>query len=117
MKQLIEFSLPNGGTFFAEVEEAESEAVKRAALSPSQLAAKAKKSFNEVLDQIQPMAAEVVTRLTELKQSADEVEVKFGIKLSAEVGAVVTFGGEANYEITLKWIQKQPASGQMNNNG
>jgi hypothetical protein len=32
------------------------------------------------------------------------VEVKFGIKMSGELGAIIASGsGEVNYEITLKW--------------
>ena len=43
-------------------------------------------------------------RLNALTDPADEVEVKFSVKLSGEIGAVVTkVGGEATYEITLKW--------------
>jgi hypothetical protein len=38
-----------------------------------------------------------------LNEPADEVEVKFGLKMSAELGAIVASGtAEANYEITLK---------------
>ncbi|MDD1435474.1 hypothetical protein MEN24_03375 [Dolichospermum sp. ST_sed10] len=33
-----------------------------------------------------------------------ELEVKFGIKLSADAGAFITsVGGEVNFEITVKW--------------
>jgi hypothetical protein len=46
-------------------------------------------------------------RLNALTDPADEVEVKFSVKLTAEVGAIIThLGGEATYEITLKWGNK-----------
>jgi hypothetical protein len=45
-----------------------------------------------------------MTKVRSLNEPADEVEVKFGLKMSAELGAIVASGtAEANYEITLKW--------------
>ncbi|MHC5596500.1 MAG: CU044_2847 family protein [Nostoc sp.] len=68
----------------------------------------AKNKFDEVLDQIQPVASAIITKLSQLNTPADEVEVKFCIKLNAVAGAVFTsVGGEANYEITLKWKQNK----------
>ncbi|MFN8414559.1 MAG: CU044_2847 family protein [Anaerolineales bacterium] len=39
---------------------------------------------------------------------ADEVEIKFGLKATGELGnfAVAKTGVEANYEVTLKWVKK-----------
>ncbi|MEL6762742.1 MAG: CU044_2847 family protein, partial [Cyanobacteria bacterium J06607_6] len=47
----------------------------------------------------------IIRQLKRLETPAEEVEVKFGLKLSAEAGVVLTSvgGGEANYEITLKF--------------
>jgi hypothetical protein len=40
------------------------------------------------------------------------VEVKFGVKMSAELGAVIASGnGEVNYEITLKWNRESHNGG------
>jgi hypothetical protein len=38
-----------------------------------------------------------------MNEPADEIEVKFGVKLTGTIGAVLTAGGEASYEVTLKW--------------
>ncbi len=40
-----------------------------------------------------------------MEDSADEVEVKFGVKLSGQAGAIITVGGEASYEITMRWTK------------
>jgi Trypsin-co-occurring domain 1 len=45
-------------------------------------------------------------KIDALSEPGDEVEVKFGVKLSGQVGAVVTAGAEATYEVTLKWSKK-----------
>lgn len=75
--------------------------------SPGELAAKARKTLSEALDGIEPMVRTLKQRLNALTDPEDEVEVKFGVKLSAEIDAVVTkLGSEATYEITLKWKNK-----------
>jgi len=105
-RQIAEFSLPDGKTFLAEVDELQDpNAFERAAnVNVEQLVIKAKKTFDEVLDEIQPVAAAIITKLSKLNTPADEVEVKFGVKLNAEAGAIfASVGGEVNYEITLKW--------------
>ncbi|QHG15740.1 CU044_2847 family protein [Nostoc sp. ATCC 53789] len=107
-KQITEFSLEDGTTFLAEVDEPENSnsLVRVARPDAGQIVVEAKKKFDEVLDQIQPVASAIITKLSKLNTPADEVEVKFGIKLNAVAGAIFTsVGGEANYEITLKWKQ------------
>ena len=53
------------------------------------------------------MVENIKARLDGMTEPADEVQVKFSVKLTGEVGAVVTkVGGEATYEITLKWHHK-----------
>lgn len=105
MKELAEFSLEDGTKFLVEVDEPEGRAVERVALPSGQMVVKAQQTLEEALDKIQPVASTILTRLrTGLTTPADEVEVKFGIKLSAEAGAIFTaVGGEVTYEITLKW--------------
>ena len=61
-----------------------------------------------MLDKIKPVASTIISKLHDLSTPADEVEVKFGLKLTAEAGAIFTsVGGEATYEITLKWQENK----------
>lgn len=102
--KLVEFDVGDGQTVLIEVEDVPSKGVKPVAIAPGEIAAKAKQSFEDSLQTIAPTVNAIHRRLSNLTQPADEVEVKFSVKLSGEVGAVVTkLGGEANYEITLKW--------------
>ncbi|MEQ8463930.1 CU044_2847 family protein [Coleofasciculus sp. F4-SAH-05] len=108
MKQLVEFSLDDNTTFLVEVDEPETTAVERVALPSGRLALKAQRSFDQALDTIKPVASKIISKLNDLNTPADEVEVKFGLKLTADAGAVFTsVGGEVSYEITLKWNQSQ----------
>ena len=108
-KQIAEFSLSDGKTFLAEIDELDdANAFERVAnVDTSQLIVRAKKTFDQVLDEIEPVASAIITKLSNLNTPANEVEVKFGIKLNVEAGAIfASVGGEVNYEITLKWKDK-----------
>jgi len=107
MTQLVKFDVGDGQTVLIEVEEVESEEIRPVSKSPGELAAKARKTLSEALDGIAPMVRTLKQRLNSLTDPADEVEVKFSVKLSGEIDAVVTkIGSEATYEITLKWKNK-----------
>ena len=102
--KLVEFDVGDGQSVLIEVEDVQSKGVKPVAIAPGEIAAKAQQSFEESLKALAPTVEAIHQRLGGLTTPANEVEVKFSVKLSAEVGAVVTkVGGEANYEITLKW--------------
>jgi chaperonin cofactor prefoldin len=107
MAKLVKFDVGDGQTVLIEVEDVESEELEPVCKSPGELAAKARETLSEALDDIAPMVRTLKHRLNALTDPADEVQVKFSVKLSAEIGAVVTkVGGEATYEITLKWTNK-----------
>ncbi|KOP23033.1 hypothetical protein AMR41_28235 [Hapalosiphon sp. MRB220] len=107
MTKLVKFDVGDGQTVLIEVEEVKSEEIKPVSKSPGELAAKARKTLSEALDGIEPMVRTLKQRLNALTDPEDEVEVKFAVKLSAEIDAVVTkLGSEATYEITLKWKNK-----------
>ncbi|MBP0020195.1 MAG: hypothetical protein J7647_21900 [Cyanobacteria bacterium SBLK] len=64
----------------------------------------ASQKFEEALNAIRPVANAIVDKVQSLNRPADEVEVKFGVKMSAGLGAIIASGNaEVNYEITLKW--------------
>lgn len=69
-----------------------------------ELVVQAQTSFVQAIDKIKPVAANIIGKVRELQDSPDEVEVKFGIKMNAKIGAVIASANvEGNYEITLKW--------------
>jgi hypothetical protein len=105
VKRLIEFSLGDGNTILVEVEEPQASDRGQTLVSRhGKMVAQAKQSFEEAIDKIKPVAETIITKLRDLSELPDEVEVKFGVKMSAEAGVVLTSAGvEANYEITLKW--------------
>lgn len=106
-KELVEFSLKDGSKILVEVENVKKGGLKPIAREAGQIAAKAQKTFEEATANLEPMITAIKERLDTVNQPADEVEVKFGVKLTSEVGAILaSVGGEVNYEITLKWNNK-----------
>lgn len=107
MAKLVKFDVGNGETVLIEVDDVASDDIKPVSKAPGEIAAKAKQTFAEALDTLKPMVQSIKAQVDAMTEPADEVEVKFSVKLSGEVGAVVTkVGGEATYEITLKWQHK-----------
>ena len=105
MKRLVEFPLEDGSTILVEVDEPESAGgTARVARGDNKTVAKANQTFEKALDKIKPTANAVISKLRDLTHSPDEITVEFGLKLSAEAGAVLAAAGiEANYKVTLTW--------------
>jgi len=103
-KKLAQFSLEDGTTFLVEVEQPQNQAIHRVSLPSGKQALAVQETFEAALDKIKPVASTIISKFRDLNQPADEVEVKFGLKLTADAGAVfASVGGEVSYEITLKW--------------
>jgi hypothetical protein len=104
-KKLLRFTLEDGTPFFFEVESAKKSGAVRSGKTTDELIEDAKESFDDLLTVVGPVTRKLVDRLrTGLTKDASEVEVKFGLKVTAGTDLVfATAGGEVNFEITLKW--------------
>jgi hypothetical protein len=102
-----QFELSDGSTVLMEVAVPENTAaIERVGLSTGTVVLKAKQKFEESLDEVRPVAAAIVNKFKNLQVPADEIEVKFGLKFTADAGMIFSkVGGEVNFEITLKWSQ------------
>ena len=107
MKQLVEFKLSDDeeSTIFIEVEEPAPANVKVA--RGERAISEGKKTFVKALEGLNPMFSAIKKKFDEMNEPADEVEVKFGLKLNGTVGAVISASGEASYEITLRWDNRE----------
>ena len=102
MNSLIEFPLEDGSSIWVEVRDTETGGLVPAARGD--LTARAAQTFESALERVRPAAQAIIQKLRDLPDTPDEVEVEFGLKLSAEAGAIIAAGGvEANYRVTLKW--------------
>ena len=105
MKRLIEFPLEDGTTMLVEIDEPEQGGLVKASRT-GDVIVKAQQTLEKALENVQPAAQFVIQQLRKLHDSPDEIQVAFGLKLSAEAGAVLAAAGaEANYTVTLKWAK------------
>jgi hypothetical protein len=116
MKRIVEFSLEDGDSIFVEVDEP-AQTDSRIGISDDRIGIpddrigisdrifqRSTQSFESAFKSVKPIANAILDKVNNLNQPADEVEVKFGIKITAGFGAIVASGdSEVNYEITLKW--------------
>ena len=69
---------------------------------------RAGQTFEAALERVRPAAQAIIAKLRALHDPPDEIEVEFGIKMSAEAGAFVAAAGmEANYKVTLTWKRER----------
>ncbi len=102
MAELMAVPLEGGGSLVVEVDAYAAGPVK-AGLG-SQAMGKATQTLQEALAQVVPAATALLDKLREVRPS--EVSLSFGIKLTAQAGAVVTkTSGECNFAVTLCWRQ------------
>jgi Trypsin-co-occurring domain 1 len=106
MSELMAVPLDGGGTVLVEFGDTPSQGavVKagRGAAPPAGVAIRAAQTLESALD---PVTAAARATLTKLREAGpDEVIVEFGLKLTAEMGAVITrTAGECNLKVTLRW--------------
>jgi hypothetical protein len=102
LRKLVEFRLEDGSSLLVEAESADRE-ITRGGRAEG-LTVEASESFEGALRRVQPAAVAIVERLRGLSDAPEEIEVEFGIQLSAEVGAFVArAAGEANFRVALRW--------------
>lgn len=102
MAKLVEFPLADGSSIWVEVHEDELEGL--APASRRGLSEQALKTFEDALEKVRPAAQTIIQKLRDLSDAPDEIEVEFGLKLSAEAGVIIAAGSvEANYRVTLTW--------------
>jgi len=103
MNYLIEFPFEDGNSVIVEVNELEpAGGITRVGRADE--IAKASQTFESAIERIKPGAEVIIAKLRSLSEPPDEVEVAFGLKLDAKIGAFIASSGiEANYTVTLKW--------------
>jgi hypothetical protein len=108
MSKYVEFPLEAGGSIL--IEAADDKRVTsggfiKGGSDPERSAETAKASFDAAMDNVRASANLVISKLRELSQPPDEMEVTFGLKASVEAGAlfVAKGGSEANFNIILRW--------------
>jgi hypothetical protein len=110
MSQLAKFPLKNGGFLAVEVDAAEASGRMMRGSTPAEVLVTASNTFEAALENVRAAAEGILNELRSLAHPPDDVAVEFGVKMSAESGAIIAkLTGEANFKINLTW-KKSPAS-------
>ncbi len=111
MKRLVEFATEDGGSVLVEVDDdlrMSSGSTLRGGAAGVMIE-KARVSYEEALDKIKGAAETIITKMRALPDSPDEIGVDFGIKLSADIGAILaSTSAEAQFTLHLVWKREEP---------
>lgn len=112
MGQLVEFDLNDGGTILVEVHETtRTDGPVTRGLGGDQVTERARHTFEDALQHVEPVAQAVITRLCGMAQPPDEMQVEFGVDLHAEAGAfIAAASATANFKIAMTWRRTEPSS-------
>ena len=102
MKRAIEFATESGEAVLVEVEDRAAEGTMRGSRG-GDIAGKAARTFEQALASIKPAAEAVVAAVTTLAEKPDQVQVTFGLKLTATIAMIAATGAEGNFAVTLTW--------------
>lgn len=113
MSKFVEFPLAGGGVIVIEAadeKKAGSSGFMRGEAGGAEAADKAQASFEASFEQIRQSADAIITKLSDLSHKPDEVEINFGLRVSAELGQLVVAksGSDSNYGVTLRWRSERP---------
>lgn len=100
MPELARFNLESGGSVHVDVEE-----IPRVApVSRRGRILDAKETFETALSEVRDAAVAALAEFRAMARQPDEVEITFGVRLDAEVGAVIAKTGlGGNFEVKLTW--------------
>lgn len=116
---LIEFQDSDGNLVLIEIESdftSDSERVEVGDSRDGNLVRVSRK-FNEAVDVVRVVSKNLIERVQGMVEKPDEVDIKMGIKFSAESGAFIAkVASDANIELTLKWKKSTKEDGHTEDN-
>jgi len=112
-KRLVEFPLQEGGSVLVEVEDdVGGDGVTRGWGDTNRRGGdQAQQNFEQAVGRVQPAIQGLLTQLRSVAESPEQIQVEFGLQLSAEVGAFVAGASTTgNFKVSMTW-QRRPQAG------
>ena len=109
MTSLIKFPLDGDKAIWVEVEDpaAEGGTVRAGRLGDALKTVQAKVTFDEALNQVCTSTERIISRLRQLSDQPNDIEVVFGFTMNAEIGASISkVSSDGNFMVTMKWQQE-----------
>ena len=111
MRRLVEFPLQDGGSVVVEVDEDVGGGGVTRGWGDRRVVEQARQSFEQAVGRVQPAVQAMLARLRALADAPDEVQVEFGVQLSAEAGAFVAAASSTgNFRVSMTWRSRPDRS-------
>ncbi|MBI1298955.1 hypothetical protein GC175_28830 [bacterium] len=115
MTSIVKFDLDEGDSILVEIDEPvkgqRTSGMVPASPNAADVVEKAKVSFDAALDKIRPIATTAISKIRQISDPPDEVEIEFNLKMSAEAGVVLSsVAGEAQFVVKMKWKKEEKKS-------
>jgi hypothetical protein len=109
--RLVDFSLQNGGSVLIEVRERPGEGLVTRGLSDEGVSQKAHQTFERAVERLRPAADAILSQMRSATESPDEIQVEFGVEMSAEAGAfIASMSTAATFRISVTWRSPAPTA-------
>jgi hypothetical protein len=110
MPEMIEYPLESGGSVLVAVEDDSGPVTRGWGDDRSQrLTGQASETFEAALAKVRPAADAMLTSLSGMRSTPDEITVEFAVQCTAAAGVcIATLGSTANFRIALTWKPKLP---------
>ena len=106
MTQLARFDLADGGSVLVEVDAPDG--ISRVGARQDAVLASVGQKFDETLATVKDAATAALGQFRSMGHRPDEVEIKFGVKLDADFGAVIARTGlQGQLAVKLTWRAPQ----------
>jgi hypothetical protein len=107
---LVEFPLQDGGTVLVQVDDAHGgngEVTRGWGDRDGRVVEQARQSFEQAVERIQPAVQSLVERLRSIAETPEEIQIEFGLQLSAQVGAFVAGASSTgNFKVAVTWRRR-----------
>ena len=111
---LVAFPLADGGVVLVKVDDAPArgEVTRGWGERAQRLVHQAQHTFEQAVSRVQPAIQGLVQELRSLAETPEEIQIEFGLQLSAEVGAFVAGASTSgNFKVSMTWQRRPPRSG------
>lgn len=110
MKQLAAFASGEGGSVVVEIDDGDP-GYDRVARGAGELVADTGKQLGSALEVVRPTADALMEKIGQLAERPEKLEVQFGIRLNAQVGAVIaSTQAEGHLQVTLTWTNPRSSA-------
>lgn len=112
VRQLVEFPLQGGGSVLVQVDDGAPGDVTRGwGDRDNRVVEQAQQSFEQAVARVQPAIQGLLGQLRSVAEAPEQIEVEFGLQLSAEVGAFVAGASTTgNFKVSMTWRRSSDGS-------